>query len=349
MYHLRKDTLAFQRARPLMTKHDAKDVPLAVTVANMLAFEKHSGQANVEHGAVSFYFLNHVFSELLKNDPNLPLSPAGAELADAYTRTASLHAQRLFYYMLLICTREARHVHAGGMLQDVLEEYGPQFKAFIQGGMGSSESGAVNRLRQTPPVMTLGQYVKGTVDLFNKCSYSGGYGGPKWGNIANCLRAYIFGEITAEMMVDVAWTLAHNGGPMFNKGMLYETYGNALYKILDVQRSGQMPQFIAQGADGEIADDLKPLIQVVKVALPDLYTPGYVDWFLVEALGAVHSYPNEKKAQVAAYGKSEKVLKAEAMKAKKDAAALVEKQALEAKMFHIGPGEYATIELRKAA
>ena len=31
------------------------------------------------------------------------------------------------------------------------------------------------------------------------------------------------GEFSAEMMLDTIWTLAHNGGPIFNKGQFYTT------------------------------------------------------------------------------------------------------------------------------
>ena len=61
--------------------------------------------------------------------------------------------------------------------------------------------------------------------------------------MTDCLVRFVSGEFSAEMMLDTVWTLAHNGGPIFNKGQFYACTANAL-RILDVQRSGQIPEAV---------------------------------------------------------------------------------------------------------
>jgi hypothetical protein len=41
---------------------------------------------------------------------------------------------------------------------------------------------------------------------------------PKWGNIADTLRHLVTGELSPEMFCDLGFALAHNNGPIFNKG-----------------------------------------------------------------------------------------------------------------------------------
>jgi hypothetical protein len=45
----------------------------------------------------------------------------------------------------------------------------------------------------------------------------GGYGGPKWGNIAKVLWMYERDELTPISFIDTCWGLEHNGGAYFNK------------------------------------------------------------------------------------------------------------------------------------
>lgn len=45
----------------------------------------------------------------------------------------------------------------------------------------------------------------------------GGYGGPLWANCANLVRKRELGEVKDLMFIDQAFSLQHNGGPIFNK------------------------------------------------------------------------------------------------------------------------------------
>jgi len=101
------------------------------------------------------------------------------------------------------------------------------------------------------------------------------------------------------MMLDTVWTLAHNGGPIFNKGHFYTTYGHALYRILDVQRSGQVPEGVL--FDHVIGQYASPPFKKLMLEVKGRYGEAigdYVDWVKVEALGAVHKYEKDKQEQI---------------------------------------------------
>lgn len=57
----------------------------------------------------------------------------------------------------------------------------------------------------------------------------GGYGGPRWANIAKVLYMYETGVLTPITFVDTCWGLEHNGGAYFNKA--WNTHG--MKKVLD--------------------------------------------------------------------------------------------------------------------
>jgi hypothetical protein len=61
-------------------------------------------------------------------------------------------------------------------------------------------------------------------------------------------------------------------------------------------------------------------------------SPGYVDWFKVEALGALSVYPSEKKNQIAKYGQPGSKYK----------------PVPEEQRFYVAPDKYAKIVKRAA-
>jgi hypothetical protein len=107
----------------------------------------------------------------------------------------------------------------------------------------------------------------------------------------------VYGEFTPEMFGDTAFTLAHNNGPMFNKGMLYSNYSSEFKKILDVQRSGQIPQYLSEKV---FIGDVVPTYMAEAVVVFPAELTGTVDWYKVEALGALGNYALLKKKQVLA-------------------------------------------------
>lgn len=320
MKSLKKDTLVFQLGvRPGTQKRDMSDALLPDVVANLNKFmgddklgncisgsglpEKPCGNPEVD--ALVFYMLNHAVSVIRQRVH--PLEPLGdlLPIVELFHKHLAFRSARMFFYMLLICTRESRHAKnsvGGQFLNSLGKKYGAPIQGFHASIIGSGSSGAADKLRKHPPDCRLGPYANFLVEVFYHGNFSSSYGGPAWGAVADVLRDFSVGNITAEMMMDTAFTLCHNNGPIFNKGMLFETYSDEIYKILDVQRSGQIPQMVG---NCETKHHANPLVRGLWVACSELLGEefsGYVDWYKVEELGSMKSYPAQKQAQLSKYG-----------------------------------------------
>ena len=53
--------------------------------------------------------------------------------------------------------------------------------------------------------------------MFNNYDWKGGYGGPKWGEIAVCGLNRSIGKLDKIQFIDLVFDLKHNGGPIFDK------------------------------------------------------------------------------------------------------------------------------------
>ncbi len=335
MYAVRSDTLAGLRQSALFIARPT-DVPVATAVEKLNKYmQTASDRTSPEGEALKFYFANHVFGTIAsKYDPNEPLPEPVYDVARGYVKLSNDLVVKLAYYVLMIITREARHFHGpSNVISSIKNECGKNAADFCNAILGHNEMGAIDMLRNSPPDVSLERYVRAMVKIFNEGSWGGAFGGPKWGHIAETLRKMVAGITSPEMFADTAFTLAHNGGPIFNKGMLYKHYdGHRLLKLLDVQHSGQIPQLIDQMKNVLDVPTLQFIDKARSVFPQDL--SGYVDWYRVEALGSKSKYPSEKKEQIAQHGMSEWVTNAEKLAAK----ALAAEMALESQKFYVGPG-----------
>lgn len=306
--------------RPFVVKRDLTKVPLKETISQLNDFMKadQSSSQTPETDALNFYLLNHAFSVLrMKYNAFEPVN-GDHKVADEYfSKKVAVATARAFYYLLLICTRESRHVHKTNNFHDKLKaKYGTKIHDFNREINGSGSNSAAMAVRNSPPDVELGQYTDSLVFTFYKGIFGGGYGGPKWGKVADCLNDFVWGRTSAEMMMDSVWTLCHNNGPIFNKGMLYGHYSSELVTILDVQRAGQIPNLINDHRNGikyvsaiqkEHIDTYERLLEYLPEELD-----GYTDWGLIEALGSNHKYANFKTKQKQHHGESEEEVKAKA-------------------------------------
>lgn len=275
-------------------------------VAGTGSYGKHEGiSGSPEVDALVFYMLNHAVSVITqKTHPYASLWKLGP-VVELYREQLAIRSTRMFFYLLLICTRESRHAknsHSDPVMQGLSSKYGSDILDFWNSIKGSGSSGAADKLMKYPPDVLLGNYVRFIQELFYKGSFSGGYGGKAWGKVTDCLVDYVTGKFSAEMMMDTAFTLCHNNGPIFNKGMLFDTYSHEIYKILDVQRSGQIPVMIANKETSFHNNPVvSSLMSVVRKVLPDIFE-GWVDWYKVESLGSLKKYPQQKADQLKLHG-----------------------------------------------
>lgn len=350
-------TLKDHQQRLLLRFTDFRNVPFSAVEPSRqkhLAFMAQKGipQAAVpEREAINFYLKNHAMSVVAqKLDKCEPLGQFAWFAAD-YHDQLQQSVLRMFYYLLIICTREARHCNSTAA-DKVISKYHPTLKAFYPHIADTASETSVAKMLSQPLQMTLGEYSDFLVDIFYKGSYSGGYGGKKWGAVADVFRGFVHGTLTGEMMLDTSYTLCHNNGPIFNKGMLFSMYGQAIKEILDVQRAGMIPAYIrdiSNGvqylSNGHVTQDMREYVQKFSAYSPDFCAS--VDWKKVKELGALGSYSYKTASPTAAPTKGSKVETfLAAKKAKKEAAELALK---EANKFEILPGFTAQKTIRPKA
>lgn len=320
-----RNTLSHQLARPLCTAANMAWVPVSVTakrVQEMLNVHKTDGR-EPEIEALRFYLLQHAMA-IVRNRRELD-EPLGEyeEVAELYHSECSDVATRIFTYLFLITVREFRHgsvschTRLGNKFGDAIVKFRDTIKGHPSGGV-------LGTLFNHAPNMNLGTYCEAIEWTFRNGKFGGGFGGKPWANITSVLRRYVSGEFTAEMMLDTAFTLAHNNGTMFNKGYGWSVPNKStLLTILDIQASGQIPQLCADiqtgavphapGVDSEI---LKLYDKLAAILGEDF--KGYVDWVKVEADAPGHrSYAIQKSHQFAKHGKSPLADELEAFKAAK--------------------------------
>jgi hypothetical protein len=303
MKYEQKGTLAYYEAIPHLKQLSLADVPVPNTTLSYQGYKEKAGDVLPDTEAVKFYALNHL-AALIKGKftKNESLPEWADKIMNAYTRQLSLQGARMFYYMLIICTRETRHGSG-----DVTAHTSLKFKNFHGSIKGKGSSQAADYFVKNTPNMMLGDYTKWMMEAFDNLNFSSGYGGKKWGEIARTLHRFVKGEITMEMLVDTAYTLSHNNGPIFNKGFLYVHYTDEINKILDIQRSGQVLEYVMDRTDSLAAssivpDDLHSIVKGYHDMFPDEFGT-YVDYFKVEALGALKKYKAEKEKQTKKHGK----------------------------------------------
>ena len=304
------DTMAHQKNRPLQTNIDLSEARLQhvmkqyTHLRNDLLANDGAIEVNPETDALWFYVQQHAMSLAARNlDDDEPMGDY-QDYVEKYHVVGQRKVMRMFYYLLLITTRESRHAKSGAGKTKLYNKY-PNIvhfhKNYVQ---DSSAASAIQALIDNAPDITLGEYTDFLVSAFTMPGYNGGYGGKAWAAIARPLRDFVHGKISAEILMDTAWTLEHNNGQIFNKGMLYHNgNGQVLHKILDVQRSGQVPQLIAHHyseLSNYIPADMTKYVDDFKRI--DSGFGGRVDWHQVKDIHGNAKYHSEKAAQDAAGG-----------------------------------------------
>jgi hypothetical protein len=262
--------------------------------------------------ALSFYCNNHIYSICCMRTihPNAPLRELEPFVKDYVSLTTS-QAARAFYYLLLICARESRHNHAS---TSYYSSIATSEVAKILSTLASYNSAhdVVSLLRKCGILfkgVKLKDFTHGMMRGFYEGDFSGGYGGTPWGDVAKCLHNFVTGVYTGEMMMDTVWTLCHNNGPIFNKGMLYHGYTNELKVILDVQRAGLIPSMIM-----DVCSYAMPYISTGTISeegnfarVGDFFSligkkVPHVNWDVVSQLGALSNHTGFKGLQMAKFG-----------------------------------------------
>ena len=341
------ETIRQHKARPLSRNIDLSGVSLQEVMQNYGKLKQDlldaEGTIKVvpENDALWFYLQQHAMSLIERRlSPEEPVRQYG-DFLNRYHSEMQPKTLRMFYYLLLICTRESRHMGGTPGKKKLWAKY-PNIRDFHNDYVqDSSADAAVQAIIDNAPDVTLGEYTQFLVDAFIFPTYSGGFGGKAWEEVATPLNEFVQGRISAEIMMDTAFTLAHNNGPIFNKGMLYNNYSPYLNLILDVQRSGQIPQLIASN-ENDIKKFITPRMVefIADFSAIESGFGGEVDWGIVKNIKGQVAYKQKIKSNTMvekwqAKLAEKKKAAAEALKKAKAAAA---KKALLAGSLEIMPG-----------
>jgi len=320
-----RNTLRHQLARPLCAKRDmtaARTDEVSKACATRIETYEELGMPVPETAALQFYLMQHAMSDIRQRfGPDQPMGDV-TEIVESYHKFGVDLGQRMFVYLMMICTRESRHTQGPDSFHTkAKKQFGTVFKDSIDRMRGMNPDSAIKIFLDKPPNMDLGTYCKGMTWLFNNGKFNGGFGGPLWGKIAELLSWFVSGEISAEMMLDTAFTLAHNGGPIFNKGMAFHGYdGTKLLLVLNVQATGQIPHMIGSlghypELNTHVPTEVVQAYEICREKLGDTFG-GTIDWFKVgkqeEAKGYI--YHMLKERQVEMFGVPSWVAKSEIKK-----------------------------------
>ncbi|WAS28519.1 hypothetical protein [Vibrio phage LV6] len=293
-------TLEKLRTSPVFNTGVVTDATVADVMGAVITskkyYAKEANRLNPENSALRFYLLNHLFAEVeARNHKKEPLQGLDLSIANDYFNAVLDNGRAMFTYLLLICTREARHIHDTSYYYTLKEEDEAffNFLATIRGG-GSTRAVEVFLGDTTVLPMSLKDYTATLFNVFDKGSFSSSYGGKAWANIAKVLAAFANGSLSIEMLIDQGFHLAHNNGAIFNKGMMYTMYDDCLYTILDLQRAGQIPNLCAhpknyKGSYIVPESNIKTLAPYLN-KYASLLTVPEIDFKKVMELGAKKSY-----------------------------------------------------------
>lgn len=286
-------SLADFKKRPHTTMVDFGEATVDQLVTQCVKFKNQLAdpEAKPEDLALRFYCMNAAGAVVAqKVDLNEPLTDIAEAVMTRYYQEMEVIGLRAFFYTFLICTREARHGNYSKWTKEMIAEWGsPSFFKSIP----DSADSIFDHLSSHPPKYTVKKFTQLLVKAFEQpTSYGSGYGGKAWAAVARPLRDFCNGQITLEMFLDTVWTLAHNNGPIFNKGMMFGHYSSDLTKILDVQRAGMIPNLIQHKGVKHVTIMHTHMLALVRQLEPTFGVEP-VDWAKVNELGAKGHYATE--------------------------------------------------------
>ena len=220
-----------------------------------------------ESDILSYYFLSQL-SHLLRTKchPLEEMPKDIKEMQDACLQETAAISKRLFFYTVIICVEEAKFLppQDESFFEHLEQRFGKNFMEYAQKNFPGKLTG-FDKLD-----MDSGDFTRGLVSVFTFGKWSPGFGGRGWAPIASLAADYISGRISLDNFTDQAFSLCHNNGSMFNKGHYYDHYSREIYHLLDIQDSGQLPQWMNENPDSNfISPALKNVYTKAKKLFPE--------------------------------------------------------------------------------
>lgn len=235
MYDLPQNTLYGILNNPLLNKYVFKQIHYKDIVKEQKKLQSLKSNPTPEEEALLFYMSNHGFHLIKSKYKEFePLPDEVNKLVRKHINLTNKIAQRLFHYIIIISIEEGRFLpqQKDHFYDHMTNSFGPEFGSFIKNWKDNN----IN--------LSIGEFLRGLRSVFDFGKWNSGFGGRPWGNIVGLAASVCNGRDSFEMMTDQAFSLCHNNGSMFNKGHLYKCYTQFIYEILDIQASGQIPNWI---------------------------------------------------------------------------------------------------------
>lgn len=291
MYDLPVNTIYMYEKNPLFSKIDSSSLSMNDFIREYDFFSKKKPMVKPESDALSFYFLNHAFHILKSKYHPLEALPQDlAYVAEQHITITNTISKRLLFYSYIIALEEASFLHeqSSDFWLFLKTRYGKNFEEFAQNRF-PQESSRVAKLD-----MTCGEYASAIMSVFAFGKWSSGFGGKGWVPIASLFSNFIHGSISLEQFSDQAFSLSHNNGSMFNKGHFYQMYSPFIYTILDIQDSGQIPQWIYTNQKNKFVSS-----ELLKVyTIMEKYFPEEIQGKFNQSLVTNSQNKREKKSQL---------------------------------------------------
>jgi hypothetical protein len=256
MYDLPNRSLKIFLESPLLSHLSFDQMPTSEVMKHVInRYNKEKSlNLNIAQEALRFYFMDHCF-HLVKNENKTiaQVSPQMADLIDLYLKELSKTSQRVFTYIISASLYEAGRMPAqtGKFWEFIETQYGSKVFDVLNNTKGSNWGHLKEKeiLKLNDPIQT---FLSAIMACFSSGKWWFGAGGKAWSDITRCARDVTEGHYSLQEMTDLAFSLCHDRGCMFDRGIIYNVGGYGvnsnlnIYQVLDIQASGQIPQWIRQ-------------------------------------------------------------------------------------------------------
>lgn len=225
-------TLDYFKSHPLRLAKDQSNMLIA-TVRHHEDNGIHEDDMHPSMGAFVHYGGVELADMLTITKPDLSQDQI-KELAYLWNQSCGQVARQLLFYTWQIIFREMRH---GSIMmtakafngQNIDPDYVKCISQITSSSAGYME--AVDGIGHR----SVGPLVAAIERHYRHGGWVGSFGGVKWADIAKVIVRYFYGDMSAMLAADRAWTLVHNTGPIFNKGFYFKFHDGMLMNILNAQ------------------------------------------------------------------------------------------------------------------
>ncbi len=198
-------------------------------------------------------------------------APAEALRSEVHERVAGIFAA----YLLVAVAGEVRYGYSmaqNSKIQPVLDKLDGRFQLAMNADRSAAQKWVVGGLKGADISAQI-EFFELAEDVFRHGSWSAGYGGLKWAEIACTAKLYLSGKMTHTVFVDHVFDLRHNGGVLFNKhAVLNRTDEYAMHRQLDIKKSESTLQNLFRQLTRNFPSVSLPVQTMLKTVSPGIMT-----------------------------------------------------------------------------